>query len=224
MERPQLVATISWAAGNGDRSENGDYIYGKKRLREVDRRIRFLVQRLDRAEVVDPAARAGDEDEDRVYFGATVDVVNAKGEPRTVSIVGVDEIDTARGYISWVSPMARALIKAREGDTVTLMTPGGTEELDDRGRALRCARHRTRSHGAQLTGHGRASNMTRMDNDLALLEQKLATLIAHTRALARGQRVAAPRPGGRRRAQSRDEHQDAAGGRAPRRAHRADAE
>ena len=130
VERPQLVATVSWAAGNGDRSENGDYIYGKKRLREVDRRIRFLVRRLDRAEVVDPSARAGDDDEDRVYFGATVDVVNGKGEPRTVSIVGVDEIDTARGYISWVSPMARALIKAREGDSVTLQTPGGTEELD----------------------------------------------------------------------------------------------
>ena len=129
-ERPELVATISWAAGNGDRSENGDYIYGKKRLREVDRRIRFLVKRLDRAEVVDPAARAGREDDDRVYFGATVDVVNARGEPRTVSIVGVDEIDTARGYISWVSPMARALIKAREGDTVTLRTPAGAEELE----------------------------------------------------------------------------------------------
>jgi transcription elongation factor GreB len=130
VERPQLVATVSWAAGNGDRSENGDYIYGKKRLREVDRRIRFLVRRLDRAEVVDPSARAGDDDEDRIYFGATVDVVNAKGEARTISIVGVDEIDTARGYISWVSPMARALIKAREGDAVTLQTPGGTEELE----------------------------------------------------------------------------------------------
>jgi len=130
VERPQLVATVSWAAGNGDRSENGDYIYGKKRLREVDRRIRFLVRRLDRAEVVDPSARAGDDDEDRIYFGATVDVINAKGEERTISIVGVDEIDTARGYISWVSPMARALIKAREGDSVTLQTPGGTEELD----------------------------------------------------------------------------------------------
>ena len=130
VERPQLVATVSWAAGNGDRSENGDYIYGKKRLREVDRRIRFLVRRLDRAEVVDPAARADDDDEDRIYFGATVDVVNAKGEERTISIVGVDEIDTARGYISWVSPMARALIKAREGDSVTLQTPGGTEELE----------------------------------------------------------------------------------------------
>jgi transcription elongation factor GreB len=129
-ERPELVATIAWAAGNGDRSENGDYIYGKKRLREVDRRIRFLIKRLDNAEVVDPTSRAGAEDEDRVYFGATIDVVNARGEPRTVSIVGVDEIDTARGYISWVSPMARALIKSREGDTVTLQTPGGPEELE----------------------------------------------------------------------------------------------
>jgi len=129
-ERPELVATIAWAAGNGDRSENGDYIYGKKRLREVDRRIRFLIKRLDNAEVVDPTSRPGAEDEDRVYFGATIDVVNGKGEPLTVSIVGVDEIDTARGYISWVSPMARALIKAREGDTVTLQTPGGPEELE----------------------------------------------------------------------------------------------
>jgi transcription elongation factor GreB len=129
-ERPELVATIAWAAGNGDRSENGDYIYGKKRLREVDRRIRFLIKRLDNAEVVDPTARPGAEDEDRVYFGATIDIVNGRGEPRTVSIVGVDEIDTARGYISWVSPMARALIKAREGDTVTLQTPGGPEELE----------------------------------------------------------------------------------------------
>jgi transcription elongation factor GreB len=129
-ERPELVATIAWAAGNGDRSENGDYIYGKKRLREVDRRIRFLIKRLDNAEVVDPTARAGAEDEDRVYFGATIEVVNGQGERRTISIVGVDEIDTARGYISWVSPMARALIKAREGDTVTLQTPGGPQELE----------------------------------------------------------------------------------------------
>ncbi len=129
-ERPELVATISWAAGNGDRSENGDYIYGKKRLREIDRRIRFLVKRLDAAEVVDPQSRRDDDDEDRVFFGATVTVRNTRNEQRTVSIVGVDEIDTARGYISWVSPMARALLKAREGDTVTLNTPGGVEELD----------------------------------------------------------------------------------------------
>lgn len=127
-ERPELVATISWAAGNGDRSENGDYIYGKKRLREVDRRIRFLIRRLDAAEVVDPAAR--DAGEDRVYFGATVDIVDGKGQARTVSIVGVDEIDTPRGYISWVSPMARALIKSREGDVVTLTTPAGPDELE----------------------------------------------------------------------------------------------
>ena len=129
-ERPELVATVAWAAGNGDRSENADYFYGKKRLREIDRRIRFLIRRLDVAEVVDPAARRDDDGADRAYFGATVTVRNAKGEERTVSIVGIDEIDTARGYISWVSPMARALIKAREGDTVTLRTPGGVEELD----------------------------------------------------------------------------------------------
>ncbi len=129
-ERPDLVATVSWAAGNGDRSENGDYIYGKKRLREIDRRIRFLIRRLDAAEIVDPQSRRDEDDEGRVFFGATVTVRNAKNEQRTVSIVGVDEIDTARGYISWVSPMARALLKAREGDTVTLNTPGGVEELD----------------------------------------------------------------------------------------------
>ena len=129
-ERPQLVGTIAWAASNGDRSENGDYIYGKKRLREVDRRIRFLIKRLDSAEVVDPTQRAGAEDSDRIYFGATVTVDNDRGEQRTVSIVGVDEIDPARGYISWVSPMARALIKARQGEFVTLSTPGGVDEIE----------------------------------------------------------------------------------------------
>src|SRR5258705_13116598 len=129
-ERPELVATVAWAAGNGDRSENGDYIYGKKRLREIDRRIRFLIKRLDASEVVDPLARRDDDNADQVFFGATVTVVDRRGSERTVRIVGVDEIDTARGYISWISPMARALIKAREGDTVTLQTPGGAEELE----------------------------------------------------------------------------------------------
>jgi len=129
-ERPELVATVAWAAGNGDRSENGDYIYGKKRLREIDRRIRFLIKRLDAAEVVDPAAPRDEDAAGQVFFGATVDVRNERGEPRTVSIVGVVEIDTARGYISWVSPMARALLKAREGDTVMLRTPAGVEEID----------------------------------------------------------------------------------------------
>jgi len=129
-ERPALVETVAWAAGNGDRSENGDYIYGKKRLREIDRRIRYLIKRLDAAEVVDPAAPRDDETADQVFFGATVTVSNARGEARTVAIVGVDEIDTARGYVSWVSPIARALLKAREGDTVMLRTPGGNEELD----------------------------------------------------------------------------------------------
>ena len=128
-ERPELVAIVSWAAGNGDRSENGDYIYGKKRLREIDRRIRFLIRRLDVAEVVDPAAQR-DEGSEQVFFGATVALRSAKDGERTISIVGVDEIDTARGYISWVSPMARALIKSREGDTVTLNTPGGADELE----------------------------------------------------------------------------------------------
>jgi transcription elongation factor GreB len=129
-ERPELVVTVAWAAGNGDRSENGDYIYGKKRLREIDRRIRYLIKRLDASEVVDPAAPRDDEQAGQVFFGATVTIGNAQGEARTVAIVGVDEIDTARGYISWVSPMARALLKTREGDTVTLRTPGGVEEID----------------------------------------------------------------------------------------------
>lgn len=128
-ERPELVATVAWAAGNGDRSENGDYIYGKKRMREIDRRIRFLIRRLDAAEVVDPVARR-DDGEDRVYFGATVTVCDERGSRRTVSIVGIDEIDPGRGYISWISPMARALLKAREGDVVNLHTPAGIEELE----------------------------------------------------------------------------------------------
>jgi len=129
-ERPELVAVVAWAASNGDRSENGDYLYGKKRLREIDRRVRFLLRRLDAAEVVDPLVRRDDDSVDQVFFGATVTVADRQGVERTVSIVGVDEIDPARGYISWVSPMARALLKAREGDTVTLRTPGGVEELD----------------------------------------------------------------------------------------------
>ena len=128
-ERPALVATVSWAASNGDRSENGDYIYGKKWLREVDRRIRFLIKRLDLSQVVDPAGREHADDADRVFFGATVTVSNDRDEKRTVSIVGIDEIDTTRGYISWVSPMARALLKAHEGDTVMLHTPVGVEAL-----------------------------------------------------------------------------------------------
>ena len=129
-ERPAVTQVVAWAAANGDRSENADYQYGKRRLREIDRRIRFLVQRLDKAEVVDPAAPREHDAEEQVFFGATVTVANAQGDERTVSIVGIDEIDTARGYISWISPMARALLKAREGDTVTVRTPGGVEELD----------------------------------------------------------------------------------------------
>ena len=128
-ERPSLVATVAWAASNGDRSENGDYLYGKKRLREIDRRIRFLVKRLDAAEVVDPEARARD-GVDQVYFGATVDYATRGGEKHTISIVGIDETDTAKGYVSWISPVARALTKAREGDVVPLRTPAGSDELE----------------------------------------------------------------------------------------------
>ena len=130
VERPKVVEVVSWAAGNGDRSENGDYIYGKKRLREVDRRIRFLVRRLDQAEVVDPASRRDDDNDDQVFFGATVTVRDDAGATRRISIVGVDEIDVARGYVSWVSPIARALLKSREGDVVSVQTPAGAEALE----------------------------------------------------------------------------------------------
>jgi transcription elongation factor GreB len=125
VERPEVVRTVSWAAKNGDRSENGDYLYGKKRLREIDRRVRFLIKRLEAAEVVDSAGR----DADQVFFGATARI-RSKGEERTVTIVGVDETDTARGRVSWISPVAKALLKAREGDRVRLQTPGGAEELE----------------------------------------------------------------------------------------------
>lgn len=125
-ERPELVKTIAWAASNGDRSENADYIYGKRRLREIDRRIRFLNKRLEIAAVIDPA-RAGVE---QVFFGATVIYRDGKGVERTVSIVGQDEVDPARGRISWISPVARALTKARGGDVVRLRTPAGIDELE----------------------------------------------------------------------------------------------
>lgn len=126
VERPQLVETIAWAASNGDRSENGDYIYGKRKLREIDRRIRFLSKRLDSAVVVDNAGK----DHECVYFGATVTVADEEGTERTVSIVGVDESDPGRGRVSWVSPIATALLKASVGDIVTLRTPRGAEELE----------------------------------------------------------------------------------------------
>ncbi|HZP94645.1 MAG TPA: transcription elongation factor GreB [Burkholderiales bacterium] len=126
-ERPELVKVIQWAASNGDRSENADYIYGKRRLREIDRRIRFLTKRLDAAVVVDPATR---EETDQVFFGATVTVADPSGEEKTYAIVGIDEADATRGRISWISPLARALLKAYEGDTVTLRTPAGEERLE----------------------------------------------------------------------------------------------
>jgi transcription elongation factor GreB len=126
VDRPQLVETIAWAASNGDRSENGDYIYGKRKLREIDRRIRFLSKRLDSAVVVDNAGK----DHDRVYFGATVTVADEAGAERTVSIVGVDELDPGRGRVSWISPIATALLKASVGDVVVLRTPRGTEKLE----------------------------------------------------------------------------------------------
>jgi transcription elongation factor GreB len=127
VERPTLVKTITWAASNGDRSENGDYIYGKKRLREIDRRVRFLRKRLELAEVVDPAQRGECE---QVFFGATVTVCDTKGCESSYSIVGVDEADVAGGRISWVSPLARVLLKLREGDVAMLRTPTGVSELE----------------------------------------------------------------------------------------------
>ena len=127
VERPKVVEVVSWAAKNGDRSENGDYLYGKKRLREIDRRIRFLTQRLDIAEVADPSAHHGG---DQVFFGATVTYANHKGEERTITIKGIDEADSLAGEVSWISPIARALLKARVGDEVQLVTPGGAERLE----------------------------------------------------------------------------------------------
>jgi transcription elongation factor GreB len=126
-ERPKIVEVVSWAAKNGDRSENGDYLYGKKRLREIDRRIRFLTKRLDIAEVADPSAHNG---RDQVFFGATVTYANAIGDERTVTIKGIDESDSLAGEVSWISPIARALLKAREGDEVSLVTPGGVERIE----------------------------------------------------------------------------------------------
>lgn len=127
VERPKVVEVVSWAAKNGDRSENGDYLYGKKRLREIDRCIRFLTKRLDIAEVADPSAHHGS---DQVFFGATVTYENSRGEERTITIKGVDEADNLRGEVSWVSPIARALLKARVGDEASLMTPGGVERIE----------------------------------------------------------------------------------------------
>ena len=126
-ERPKVVEVVSWAAKNGDRSENGDYLYGKKRLREIDRRIRFLTKRLDIAEVVDPSAHHGGE---QVFFGATVTYATSRGEERTITIKGIDEADSLNGEVSWVAPVARALLKAREGDEVQLVTPAGIERLE----------------------------------------------------------------------------------------------
>ena len=127
VERPKVVDVVSWAAKNGDRSENGDYLYGKKRLREIDRRIRFLTKRLDIAEVVDPSLHHGN---DQVFFGATVTYANQHDEPRTVTIKGIDEVDSLRGEVSWISPVARALLKARVGDEVQLAAPGGVERIE----------------------------------------------------------------------------------------------
>lgn len=127
VERPKVVEVVSWAAKNGDRSENGDYLYGKKRLREIDRRIRFLTKRLDIAEVADPSAHFGN---DQIFFGATVTYANEQGDERTITIKGIDEADNLKGEVSWIAPIARALLKARVGDEVSLATPGGLEKLE----------------------------------------------------------------------------------------------
>ena len=125
VERPEVVKTVAWAASNGDRSENGDYLYGKKRLREIDRRVRFLIKRLENAEVVDSAGR----DTDQVFFGATV-TVRMAGQTRELTIVGADEVEPARGQVSWISPIAKALLKAEEGDVVKMRTPQGIDEIE----------------------------------------------------------------------------------------------
>ena len=126
-DRPKIVEIVSWAAKNGDRSENGDYLYGKKRLREIDRRIRFLTRRLDIAEIADPSVHFG---RDQVFFGAIVTYVNQRDEERTVTIKGIDEVENLQGEISGVAPIARALLKARVGDELQLMTPGGLEQIE----------------------------------------------------------------------------------------------
>ena len=127
VDRPEVVRIVHWAASNGDRSENGDYIYGKRRLREIDRRIRFLTKRMDLAAIVDPSVHHGN---DQVFFGATVTYRTSDGEMHTITIVGIDEFDPLNGKISWVSPMARTITKAREGDVITLNTPLGEQELE----------------------------------------------------------------------------------------------
>lgn len=126
-ERPKIVDIVSWAAGNGDRSENGDYIYGKKRLREIDRRIRFLTKRLEIAEVVDQSKQTNRE---QIFFGATVTYENSREEERTIRIVGIDEARIERNEVSWISPIARALLKAREGDVVRVQTPNGPDDIE----------------------------------------------------------------------------------------------
>jgi transcription elongation factor GreB len=126
-ERPRIVDIVHWAASNGDRSENGDYLYGKKRLREIDRRIRFLTKRLEIAEVADPRLHHGS---DQVFFGATVTYADDHGDERTITIMGIDEADSLQGQVSWISPIARALLKARVGDEVRLVTPHGVHEIE----------------------------------------------------------------------------------------------
>lgn len=126
-ERPKVVETVAWAAGNGDRSENGDYIYGKQRLREIDRRLRYLTQRLETAQVVDPAQQTR---RDQVFFGATVTYATESGAQKAVTIVGVDEASADAKRVSWIAPIARALLKARRGDVVEIDTPGGIETLE----------------------------------------------------------------------------------------------
>jgi len=127
VERPEVVKIVAWAAANGDRSENGDYLYGKKRLREIDRRIRFLSKRLEHAEIVDAAKQPR---RDQVFFGATVTYVNGRDEEHTITIVGADEVDLERGHVSWLSPIARALLKAQEGDTIQVRTPAGVDSIE----------------------------------------------------------------------------------------------
>ena len=126
-ERPKVVEIVHWAASNGDRSENGDYIYGKKRLREIDRRIRFLTQRLEIAEIIEPSVHQGSE---QIFFGATVTYADPAGAERTITILGIDEVDSAQAQVSWVSPIARTLLKARIGDQLQLVTPAGTVAIE----------------------------------------------------------------------------------------------
>ena len=194
-ERRAVTQVVAWAASNGDRSENADYQYGKRRLREIDRRIRFLTKRIDAAEVVDPEAPRGGRAATQVFFGATVRYANAAGTERVVSVVGLDEVDLDRNYISWMSPLARALMKSGPGDRVVLHAPGTTEQLRDPRGALRA--HSRGTLQRTTGGRGRAKDSALMTRRVSKAHARCRMLNAHETS-GRGGVVRAVVPGGTR--------------------------